>query len=74
MLDAGKQLALQALVLLGSLLGDTRWESCTWLVQDLALLTADAPQSWLQPGVDLTLPGVVPAANAITRRGGLQAC
>ena len=42
--------------------------------QDLALLTADAPQSWLQPGVDLTLPGIVPAANAITRRGGLQVC
>ena len=34
------------------------------------MLTSDAPQALLQPGADLTLPGVVPVANAVTRRGG----
>lgn len=34
------------------------------------MLTSDAPQALLQPGADITLPGVVPAANSLTRRGG----
>ena len=38
--------------------------------QDLAVLTSDTPQALLQPGADITLPGVVPAANQLTRRGG----
>ena len=34
------------------------------------MLTSDTPQALLQPGADITLPGVVPVANQLTRRGG----
>lgn len=42
------------------------------LVQDLALLRAEPREGVLQPGVEEAIPGMVPAANAITRRGGMM--
>jgi hypothetical protein len=39
--------------------------------QDLAALNAAPREGVLQLGVEQTIPGIVPAANALTRRGGL---